>query len=60
MWLTTILGIIDKLLGVFGWFAKRSDASKRVRDKQQALMNEAAKKGDFNAWKTARHNRNRA
>lgn len=63
MWLA-LLGVLDKIFGIFGqltgFWIKRSDDSKKERDKHQAVMDEAAKKGDFDAWKTARSKRNRA
>jgi len=58
MWLA-ILAIADKILGILGWLTKRSDESAKIRREQQAVMDEAAKKGDFDAWKTARSKRNR-
>jgi len=63
MWLA-ILGLLDKVFGalgqLLGFWIKRSDESKKKRDAEQAKMDEAAKKGDFDAWKTARSKRNRA
>ena len=63
MWLG-IIALLDKIFGILGQFTgfwiKRSDASKQERDKQQAVMDEAAKKGNFDDWKNARHRRNRA
>jgi len=63
MWLG-IIALLDKIFGILGqltgFWIKRSDASKQERDKQQAVMDEAAKTGDFDAWKTARSKRNRA
>lgn len=63
MWLA-ILGVVDKIFGIIGqltgFWIKRSDESKKERDRQQAVMDDAAKKGDFDAWKTARHKRNSA
>ena len=63
MWLA-ILGLADKIFGVLGellsFWIKRSDASKKERDAQQAAMDTAAKEGDFDKWKQARHKRNRA
>ena len=62
MWLA-IINAIDKLLGIFGqvagWLIKRSDESNKIRREEQIKMDEAAKKGDFDAWKIARHKRNR-
>lgn len=63
MWLA-IIAVVDKLLGLLAtwlpWKLKRSDESKKKRDLAQADMNSAAKIGDFDAWKKARHDRNRA
>jgi len=63
MWLA-ILGILDKVFGalgqLLGFWIKRSDASLKKRNEEQAKMDEAAKEGDFDAWKTARNKRNRA
>ena len=59
MWLV-ILNIIDKLLGSLGWLQKRSDTKQKKKDAAQKDMDSAAKIGDFDAWKKARHDRNRA
>lgn len=63
MWIA-ILGIVDKVLGIFdqltGFFIKRSDASKQIRDKAQADMQEAVKKGDLDAYWNARSRKRRA
>lgn len=63
MWLG-IIALLDKVFGVLGqltgFWIKRSDESKKIEREQQAVMDEAAKKGDFDAWKTARSKRNRA
>lgn len=62
MWLS-ILALADKIFGILGtllgWWKERSDESQKIRREQQAIMDEAAKKGDFDAWKTARNKRNR-
>jgi hypothetical protein len=63
MWLA-ILGILDKVFGalgqLLGFWIKRSDASLKKRNEEQAKMDEAEKVGDFDAWKKARSRRNRA
>jgi hypothetical protein len=63
MWLA-IISIFDKLLSLavswLPWQLKRSDASKAKRDLEQALMDKAAKEGDYDAWKEAHYRRNRA
>jgi len=63
MWLG-IIAALDKLLGIFGqlfgWWIKRSDASKKKHDEEQTKMDIAAKEGNFDDWKKARSRRNRA
>ena len=63
MWLG-IIAIIDKLLGIIGawlpWQLKRSDESKKARDAAQKEMQEAALKGDEDAYWAARSRRDRA
>lgn len=63
MW-AALLPIIDKVLGIFdklfGWLIQRSDEKKKKRDAAQAEMQEAVKKGDYDAYWAARSKRNRA
>ena len=62
MWLG-IIALADKIFGILGsllgFWIKRSDESKKIEREQQAVMDTAAKTGDFDAWKTARSKRNR-
>ena len=59
MWIA-ILGIIDKLLGMFDFFAKRSTESRKNRAAAQVQMNKAVKRGDHDAYWDARAIRNRS
>lgn len=62
MWLA-IIGIIDKVLGMFSnlvpFWIKRSDEDKKKHDTAQAEMDEAVKKGDNDAYWSARARRDR-
>ena len=63
MWLE-IIALLDKVFGILGqlvgsWI-KKSDESKKIEREQQMIMDEAAKNGDFDIWKAARHRRNNA
>ena len=62
MWLG-IVALLDKVFGILGqltgFWIKRSDESKKIEREQQAVMDQAAKEGDFDAWKTARNKRHR-
>jgi hypothetical protein len=61
MWLS-IISLVDKIFGILqqltGFWIQRSDASKQFRDKAQAEMDEAVKKGDSDAYFNARARRN--
>lgn len=63
MWLG-IIALVDKLLGIvgqwFGWFIKVSDEDKKRRLDAQAKMDEAAKKGDYDAYWAARADKHSA
>lgn len=63
MWLG-IIALADKIfqaiLFSLGWLKETTDAKTKVRKEQQAKMDEAEAKGDFDAWKKARSRRNRA
>ena len=63
MWLG-IIALADKIFGIIGqltgFWIKRSDESKKKRDKAQADMDKAAEMGNFDAWKKARHDRDSA
>jgi hypothetical protein len=62
--LLAIIALADKVFNVLGvalgWIKERSDASRVKRDIAQASMDDSAKKGDFEAWKAARHRRDNA
>jgi hypothetical protein len=63
MWLG-IIALADKIFGIIGqltgFWIKRSDESKIAKNKAQAEMDEAARKGDYDAYWNARARRNRA
>ena len=61
MWLA-IIALADKIFGILqqltGFWISRSDAAKKARAVAQADMDDAAKRGDFDAYKNARNRRN--
>ena len=63
MWLS-ILSLLDKVFGalgqLLGWWIKRSDESKKKRDAEQAVMDQAVKDGDHDAYWNAKSRRDRS
>ena len=63
MWIG-IIAIVDKILTLLcswlPWQLKRSDESKNKREAAEIRMLDAEFKGDFDAWKKARSDRNNA
>ncbi len=63
MWLG-IIAVLDKVFGILGqltgFWIKRSDESIKIRREAQVEMDNASKKGDFDAYWDARTRRNRA
>lgn len=63
MWLA-IIAIVDKAFSVLAnlvpFWIKRSEKSKKAQDAAQVKMDNAAKKGDFDAYWAARADKYRA
>ena len=63
MWLA-VISLADKIFGILqqltGFWITRSDESKKARAIAQADMDDAVRRGDFDAFKNARNRRNAA